>query len=128
MEPIPREVVAFIDKAIDCVEQLELLRVLAEEPEKRWSALELARVVQVKPDEMESYLKVMKARGLISLSPSDNGAWHHGPLPSLEAVVNQLLDVYRERPVTMIRLVYDRAAIRLRAFANAFRLQGDEEE
>ena len=43
--------------------------------------------------------------------------------PELTAAATKLLQFYRERPVTLIRIIYARANDRLKAFAEAFRLR-----
>ena len=50
-------------------------------------------------------------------------ARHGAKSPEIAAQVAKLLDAYRQRPVTMIKLVYERANERLRAFSDAFRLR-----
>jgi hypothetical protein len=44
----------------------------------------------------------------------------------LQELVDRLLQLYRERPVTMIKMVYERAKDPLRKFADAFRLRKEE--
>jgi hypothetical protein len=41
--------------------------------------------------------------------------------PELEEMVRRLLQLYKERPVTMIKMVYERARNPLQALADVFR-------
>ena len=40
--------------------------------------------------------------------------------------MERLLQSYKERPVTMIKFVYDKATSHLRTFADAFRIKEDK--
>jgi hypothetical protein len=51
----------------------------------------------------------------------------HGPhTPELADQVGRLLQLYRERPVTMIKMIYARAKDPLRVFSDAFRIRKEE--
>lgn len=125
MDPLPEEVRVFLEANIDSVDQLEILRVLGEDRQKEWSAAGIAREVQVQPKAIGSHLTALHARGLMVLTTRDTGLFcRYGPAtPELEERMNRLLQVYRERPVTMIKLVYVRAREVLKTFADAFRLK-----
>lgn len=125
MDPLPPEVKRFVEAHIDSVDQLEILRVLGEDPAREWRADELAREVQVQAPAIGSHLAALRARGLLVLSTRDaDNFCRYGPAtPELESMMARLLQVYRERPVTMINLVYARAREALRTFAEAFRIK-----
>ena len=67
----------------------------------------------------------MQGRGLLTLTGERNHRCRFGPVPDLEQTVDRLLQCYKERPVSMIRSVYDKAAAHLRTFADAFRIKED---
>lgn len=125
MDPLPEEVKHFLEANIDSVDQLEILRILGEDRQKEWSAAKMASEVQTQPQAIGSHLTALHARGLIVFETRDGDLFcRYGPAtPELEDRVNQLLQVYRERPVTMIKLVYVRAREVLKTFADAFRLK-----
>lgn len=108
MEPIP-EVVRRFAENIESIDQLEILRVLRENPKKEWDSASLAAATQAEPSVVVAHLSAMHARGL--LAAERRGAdWsaRHGPhTAELTEQVNLLLQLYRERPVSMIRLIYD---------------------
>ena len=126
MDPLPQELVNFCDANTLCVDQLEMLRVLKEQPDKVWDADELARAVQATPKVVASHIAAMHGRGLLTSMGEKSHACRFGPAPELEGIIERLLQLYQERPVSMLRLVYDRAAIRLRVFADAFRINEDK--
>jgi hypothetical protein len=76
-----------------------------------------------------AHVAALHARGLIAARKlGADVLGRYGPrTPELEALVGKLLQLYRERPVSMIKMVYDRARDPLRNFADAFRLRKKEE-
>ena len=124
MEPIPEEIKRFLDEHVESVEQLEMLRVLQEDPERLWTAANLAKEIQTTPEGAAAHLHALQARGLLSTTPHEGQvAARHGPRAELAEPLAHLLKLYRERPVSMIKLVYARINERLKAFADAFRLR-----
>ena len=66
--------------------------------------------------------------GLVSraATPGRDDAYAYAPQSeSLRRDVEQLVAVYNERPVTLIRAVYDRPSEPITSFADAFRLRKD---
>jgi hypothetical protein len=124
-EPLPEDVCRFLGENIESIDQLELLRVLGEGAGREWTAAALAAEVQGPPDELTGHLGALAARGLVAAERRGaEAAWRYAPAtPELDAMVVRLLQCYRERPVSMIKLVYAQAADPLRAFADAFRLR-----
>ncbi len=125
MDPIPEDIKRFIEMNIDSVDQLEILRVLGEDPLKEWGATALVQEVQTQVETLGQHLAALQARGLLVIKTQGSelycsyGASH----PEVEDMINKLLRVYRERPVTMINLVYAKARRDLQSFADAFRLK-----
>lgn len=129
MEPLPEDVLRFLDTAIQSVDQLEILRLLSENPSRAWSPWELAPKVQTDSQAVTHHLTALHARGLITAEKRDTGSvWRFGAQsPELQAELDRLMTIYRERPVSMIKAVYNRPAEVLRSFADAFRLRKQEE-
>lgn len=67
----------------------------------------------------------MHARGLLmtTMRGAAISCRYGAGTPQLEEMIGRLLQMYKERPVTMIKMVYDRADDPLRAFANSFRIR-----
>ena len=126
LEPIPEDVRQFLDRSIESIDQLEVLRVLGDDRAAEWTVAKLGEVVQGDPAAIGGHVAALHARGL--LAAEKRGAdWvcRYGPRDDLEPQVARLLQCYRERPVSMIKLVYARAKDPLRSFADAFRLRGE---
>lgn len=127
-DPLSDDVRRFLDENVESLEQLEILRVLAEDPGRAWGVTALAGAIQAEPATAAKHLAALGGRGLITLATSgtETAGRHGARTPELGAKVDALLAAYRQRPVTMIKLVYERANERLRAFSDAFRLRKEE--
>src|SRR5687768_12725549 len=129
MEPFPDDVRRFADGNIESIDQLEILRVLDEAKDKEWDAATLAREIQAAPHAVAAHLAALNGRGLLTAEKrAADWVARHGPhTPELAAQVGRLLQLYRERPVSTIKLIYAQAKSPLRVFAEAFkfRKEGD---
>jgi DNA-binding MarR family transcriptional regulator len=114
----------FIDANVESLDQLEILRVIGESPDKQWSAVELAKESQVRSAAIAGHLAALESRGLVKTTTQEAQlVCVYAPrTPELQNMLSQMLQLYRERPVTLIRMVSSRADERLKAFADAFRL------
>ena len=128
VDPFPDDVRQFLEGHIDCLDQLEVLRILASDPAKEWSASELAREAHTSPEVLAPHLAALHARGLLTHILRDAVVnCRYGPrTPDLERSVSRLLEMYQQRPVTMIRMVYARANKALKAFVEAFQLRKED--
>jgi len=128
LEPFPEDVARFLQDNIETIDQLEILRILGEDADKEWDCAVLAGEVQAGTQAVRAHVTEMSARGLLTRIQRGSAlACRYGAAtPELEGKVNRLLHVYKERPVTMIKMVYQRAKDPLRAFADAFRIRRED--
>lgn len=109
---------------IESVDQLEILRILAADPRKTWSADSLGREAQVSPQAQSRHLAELEVRGLLAVTRAPQPSYRHGPqTPELEAVLTRLLRLYHERPVSVIQAIYARTTNPLPYLADLFCLQ-----
>jgi DNA-binding MarR family transcriptional regulator len=128
VDSLPEEIRQFIERNIDSIDQLELLRVLGENPGQEWNAADLAREIQSSPGTTAAHLATLQGRGLVTRTVQGSDVFgRYGPqTPELEKLLSQFLQVYRERPVTMIKLAYAQARGALHTFADAFRIRKED--
>lgn len=128
MEPLPDDIRRFLDWNIETIDQLEVLRVLGEKSDREWTAALLAAEVQADPQLVAAHAAALQGRGLLTAQQrgADLVIRYGARTPELQHLVDRLLQLYRERPVTMIKMVYERAKDPLRKFADAFRLRKEE--
>jgi hypothetical protein len=128
LEPLPDDIRRFLDGNIETIDQLEVLRVLGEKPDREWTITSLAAAVQADPKLVAAHVAALQGRGLLTVVTRDTESItrYGARTPDLQDLVGRLLQFYRERPVTMIKMVYERAKDPLRTFADAFRLRKEE--
>ena len=123
-DPLPDDVRRFLDENIESLEQLEILRLLSEDLGREWTAAELGSEIQTEPADAAAHVTALANRGLLTATSGGGATARHGTRsPELDASLARVLTAYRERPVSMIKLVYARANERLKAFSDAFRLR-----
>jgi hypothetical protein len=127
-EVFPDDVRRFLDENVPSIDQLEVLRLLWEDPAAEWTEAALAAELQAPPADLTGHVAALAARGLLHAEPRGAGvACRYGPRdPDRDALLRKVLGLYRERPVSMIKLVYARARDPLRNFADAFRFRKEE--
>jgi hypothetical protein len=124
---LPADVVDFLARHIDSVEQLETLLLLHREPERGWSATEAARALYSRPESVGRRLAVLHLQGLLRVSDDEpEPCFHYAPNTSeAHAAVGRLADAYRERRTRVVTLIASRPMDNVRAFADAFRIRKD---
>ena len=126
MDPIPTSVKEFLYAHIDSIDQLEILRLVTDSQIDR-SASVLAQELQIPVTSVASHLSAMAAKGLLTIVATDPLTCKQGAKSStLDGHIERLMKTYRERPVSLIRLVYDRPKEQRRSLSDAFRLKKDE--
>ena len=112
----------FILRHIATVDHLRALLLLREEAGRAWTAMEVTAALYLQPKAASGVLASLEASGLLS---SAGGEYRYGPrTPELARLADELATLDRERPVTLIKLIYSRPDT-LEAFADAFKLRKD---
>jgi hypothetical protein len=113
----------FLQEAVTTADAAELLLVLAREPGCAFSAAEAAAALGARYAEPEAlrHLEAFRACGLVIMQ-ADGRLRYEPASDSLAAHTRTLEKVYRERPVTLIRVIYGLRDSKIRSFAEAFRL------
>ncbi|HWM44211.1 MAG TPA: hypothetical protein VNP36_17375 [Burkholderiales bacterium] len=116
----------FLRAAVPTVDAAEVLLLLSRERERWWAVPEaaaaLAPGVSLSEVDAARYLAVFQAGGLIAIGPDKRAQYRPGDA-ALEAHVHTLEQAYRERPVTLIRVIYALRDSSIQSFADAFRLR-----
>ena len=108
------------------VDAAELLLAFAAEPERAWLPRELAAslrpaTVVAEPDAVR-YVEQFAAAGLAV--PAAEGRLQYRPAnEALARHVAMLAQAYKERPVTLFRVIYALRDLKIRSFAEAFTLK-----
>ena len=114
----------FILKHIDSVDCLRALLLLRSEPARAWGAMEVSARLYLQPKDTAAVLASLESAGL--LTRDEAGCLRFQPRDEeLARLVEELATLDRERPVTLIKLIYSRPDT-LEAFADAFKLRRDD--
>lgn len=113
----------FLSEQIGSILQLELLLLLAADSAKSWNAEQAAKALYVQSDAAYGLLEGMRNRGLLAITPPEEGYRFAPRIPEWEPLVRRLADLYKERRLTVIDLIYSRPVDKLQSFADAFRFR-----
>lgn len=113
---------------IDSVEQLEILLLLYQHPERSWSAESVARELRISPMSAGDRLKDMARAAILARVPGAEGEYRYAPDAQMREAVSGLAAAYTERRVTVINLIFSKPVDKIRTFADAFRLRRDDDD
>jgi hypothetical protein len=125
---LPEVVRRFIVDHVDSVEQLEILLLLHQHPERAWDAESVARELRISALSASDRLEDQARAGLLARVEGSPGGYRYAPgTPALDEAVAGLAKAYAERRVTVINLIFSKPIDKIRTFADAFRLRkGDD--
>jgi len=102
----------FLQSAVPAVEAAEFLLQVKDDPARPWTP----------PQGVARYVSGLHASGLVELD-SEQRVRYKPATEVLAAHVATLEKLWRERPVTLIRVIYGLRDSKIRSFAEAFRLR-----
>ena len=112
----------FLQTAMPAVEAAELLLAAKRDPARWWSLRELIESgIAVREEDAERHVEGLQASGLLALDAERR--LQYRAAEALASHVATLEKVYRERPVTLIRVIYGLRDSKIRSFADAFKLR-----
>jgi hypothetical protein len=116
----------FIQTWLPSVDAAELLLLLARERDKWWDAPALAAALRpsttIADADAARHLEQFQAAGLVAAGPDKRVQFRPGG-EELRAQVDMLAQAYKERPVTLIRMIYALRDTKIQSFADAFKLR-----
>jgi hypothetical protein len=118
----------FLQRSIQTVNAAELLLVLYRQPERAWTAHEVAAKLEpaasVTETDAAKDLDMFEQRGLVERA-GDQRRYSYRPASAEHgAHVRTLAKLYNERPVTLIRMIYTLRDAKIKTFADAFKIWG----
>lgn len=122
-------VCAFINAYIESIDFLRVLLLLARQPEREWNVTEVAAATALSRESAVAQLQRVTAAGLSVAKPETPAAdesqtFQYCPRAAeFGEMVQELIQLDNQKPVTLIRLVYARKSTSAQAFADAFRLR-----
>ncbi len=123
----PAAVKAFVAANIKSVADLEVVMLLRDHRDRCWTANAVGKRLATNRDMAAMQLNKLRDRELlISTNEAAEESYQFQPAPHLEAVVEELATLYRQRPVRVIAEIYTEPVDSVRTFADSFRLRKDK--
>lgn len=124
---LSNEVKAFIDEHIHSVLELEVLGLLSENRDKRWTADAVGRELQLSPRSAKVQLDKLLSHDLLIQDPTGEEYRYNPPCDDLNKTVNQMLGAYKTQRVAILTLIFAKRVDTVRLFTETFRMiKGDE--
>jgi len=116
-EAIPASVRDLLDRHLSSIDHVELLLLFARDETRTWSAADAATSVHGQVDLVGKRLHELVEASLLAFE-SESSTYRYAPRRALRESVAQLSVLYDQRPVTLIRAIYDRRPPRPRSFTD----------
>lgn len=127
LNDLPDDVRRFLAANIGSVAELEVLLLLRCSRDHAWSAEEVSRALYTAPEMMSLQLAELEAKGLLEASDASGAVYRYLPrIKGLDAVVARVAELYKQRRVAVIALIYSEPVEKARTFADAFRIRKEE--
>ncbi len=115
----------FIVNNIDSVGQFEVLILLQKTPTTHWTAEMVSQELRTNASSAASQLRELEKRGF--LRAEGESAYYYFPLTTqLDSSVRSAIELYKERRIKVIDLIYNKPAERIKGLAGAFKLRKDD--
>jgi hypothetical protein len=112
----------FVELHIESVQQLEALLLLRNEPQRAWTAAEIAKALYLPEDAANSLLVDFNRRGFATMVPPSKGGYaYRARDDESDRLVAELQAAYHDRRVAIISLIYSKPLNKVQTFADAFR-------
>lgn len=121
---LPADVDDFLRKHIDSIEGLEILLLVAREPDGEHVASACADRLGVSPPVCARQLALLAGSGLLAATPT--GFRYAPKTAELGARVRRLVEVYAARRLEVVNAIIGRSLDRIRELADAFRLKKEK--
>jgi len=115
-EAIPASVRELLDRHLRSIDHVELLLLFARDETRTWTAADAATSVHAQVGPVRERLQELVDASLLAFE-SDSSTYRYAARRAVRESVAELSVLYDQRPVTLIRAIYDRRAPR--SFAEA---------
>jgi hypothetical protein len=123
---LPKDVQQLLREQIRSIEQLEILLLLREEPERHWTPADVYKKVRSSERSVEQTLNGFVKRGMATRIEGPQPSFHFAPQsPQLADTLGSLAHLYTERRVRIVEAIYSEPVSEVEEFAKAFRLRKD---
>lgn len=111
-----------IQRHLATMDHVELLMILRGSREKSFTLQQIAEDMR-KPSQMVGQCLESLTQAGLAAQLSDGTYRYAAREESLDRTADELVKLYNERPVTLVRLLYERPPTAVNTFADAFKLR-----
>lgn len=111
-------VLSFVRSSIKSAWSLEALLLLHRDPKQAWSAEELVHELRGSLPLVNESVAALDAAGLVAADAA--GARYQPRSPELGELADALVELYREKPITVLRTIFTSPSDKIRSFSDAF--------
>jgi hypothetical protein len=116
----------FIHRYLESVDHLRAVLLLCGSPRTEWDATDVGTRLYLTPALAAAVLARLEANGLVASNGEPRRYRYQAQSPELASLVEQIVVLDREHPVSLIQMIYARPKD-IQAFADAFRLRREKE-
>lgn len=126
LSELPRDVQQLLAEQIRSIEQLEIVLLLRDSMDRRWTASEVYQKVRSSERSVSYTLDELARRGLLARIDQPQPLFQFAPrTPELRTAIDELARLYSERRVRIVEAIYSLPISAVDEFAKAFRLRKD---
>lgn len=105
MEEISIALMNFIRTTFRNIEQLRIFLALRKTSDQLWRLDTLSATLYVPPEQVDVQLKHLAEKGFVRYHSDES--FQYNPVPRLEHLCGEVVQLDLERPVTLIRFIYN---------------------
>jgi hypothetical protein len=125
---ITQDVRTLIRERLVSMDHVEVLMRLRDAAPDLVTVPQLERSTRLGPKTVARCLADLVHGGLARQEPASNAFAYAVQTPRDTAAVDELATLYNQRPVTLVKLIYEQPPTAVKSFADAFRLRDDTDE
>jgi hypothetical protein len=127
LNEIPAEVRKLVRERVGTMDHVEVLMRLHASPDAPLTASAIEASSRLGPETVQRSLDHLARAGLARHDPASN-SWRMQGNADDRRAVDALSIMYHQRPVSLVKLVYEQPPAPLKLFSDAFRIRKEEEE
>jgi len=124
-ETLPTSVQQFLSKYIRSLEQLEVLLLLRNSPNRSWTSAEVYEVVRSSRSSVEERLESFVQLGFLAKENGPPATFRYAPTENLGAAVDETAGAYQKWRVRVIEAIFTPVVDPAQRFADAFKVRKD---
>lgn len=122
-EDFPDSVRSFVERHIRSIEQLEILLLLRQSPERWWSVQGVYDVILSTPPSVQRWLDELVAQSFIEFAATTPASYRYSAQAENAVQIDRIAEAYGTMPVRVIEAIYKPTRNPAQGFADAFRLR-----